>query len=403
MEHLFSPCTRYRNLLQSRGCLGSHEWSQEQNLDVSTEEFLERAFTYADLYAMLRNLDTITWLTPHAAVAREGERAVHSWRQVDESCRFRFNADGKIIHAFALSPEHLLEICHVVVRLLAESVVHSVRLDNRRFFDGVLINAPVLAYLMEQCQSLKVLSLEDREMDENHCRVLGVFSRPGLEIELHSCKFTSAGISALAEVLGRNQGPSKLYDCEIDYSVLANGLRGNSRLKSLSLRIFSDSDILTYLLAIAGGLRENKGLIELELWNDIRISDETWDTFFDSLKTHPTLQVLNFQERLGFDGTVPLSPAMLNFRMQALADMLRANISIHTMHWDFRYSEHEIFQGTIVPYLETNRLRPRVRAIQKARPISYRTKVLSRALLAVRSDPNRFWMLLSENAEVLFA
>jgi hypothetical protein len=207
----------------------------------------------------------------------------------------------------------------------------------------------------------------------------------------------------LAEVLGRNQGPSKLYDCEIDYSVLANGLRGNSRLKSLSLRIFSDSDILTYSLAIAGGLRENKGLIELELWNDIRISDETWDTFFDSLKTHPTLQVLNFQERLGFDGTVPLSPAMLNFRMQALADMLKANISIHTMHWDFRYSEHEIFQGTIVPYLETNRLRPRVRAIQKARPISYRTKVLSRALLAVRSDPNRFWMLLSENAEVLFA
>jgi hypothetical protein len=241
-------------------------------------------------------------------------------------------------------------------------------------------------------------------VNENHCRVLGDHSRPGLEIELRGCFFTNAGTSALAEILGRNEGPTRLDDdCDMDISLLANGLRGNSRLKSLSLRIFSDSDILTYLLAIAGGLRENKGLIELELWNDIRISDETWDTFFDSLKTHPTLQVLNFQERLGFDGTVPLSPAMLNFRMQALADMLKANISIHTMHWDFRYSEHEIFQGTIVPYLETNRLRPRVRAIQKARPISYRTKVLSRALLAVRSDPNRFWMLLSENAEVLFA
>jgi hypothetical protein len=403
MEHLFSPCTRYRNLLQSRGCLGSHEWSQERNLDVSTEEFLERAFTYAELYGMLGKENTLAWLTPRAAVAREGQRAVHSWRQVDESCRYSFNADGKVIHAFALSPEHLLEICHVVVRLLAVSVVHSVRLDNRRFFDGVLINAPVLAYLMEQCQSLKVLSLEDREMDENHCRVLGVYSRPGLEIELHSCKFTSAGIRALAEVLGRNQGPSKLDDCEIDYSILANGLRGNSRLKSLRLRIFRDRDILGYLLAIAGGLQENNGLIELELWNDIRISDETWDAFFDSLKTHPTLQVLNFQERLGVDGTVPLSPAVLNSRMQALVDMLRANISIHTINWNSRYSEHKLFQGTIVPYLETNRLRPRVRAIQKTRPIQYRTKVLSRALLAVRTDPNRFWMLLSENAEILFA
>jgi hypothetical protein len=28
--------------------------------------------------------------------------------------------------------------------------------------------------------------------------------------------------------------------------------------------------------------------------------------------------------------------------------------------------------------------------------------VLGRALLAVRTDPNRFWMLLSENSEVAF-
>jgi hypothetical protein len=29
----------------------------------------------------------------------------------------------------------------------------------------------------------------------------------------------------------------------------------------------------------------------------------------------------------------------------------------------------------------------------------YRVKVLGRALLAVRTDPNRFWMLLSGNAD----
>jgi hypothetical protein len=48
-------------------------------------------------------------------------------------------------------------------------------------------------------------------------------------------------------------------------------------------------------------------------------------------------------------------------------------------------------------------LRPRLLAIQKIRSIAYRAKVLGRALLSVRTDPNRFWMLLSGNPEVAFS
>jgi hypothetical protein len=71
-------------------------------------------------------------------------------------------------------------------------------------------------------------------MDENHCRVLGTtFFRPDLEIELLDCKLTSAGGLVCAEVLGRNQGPTELDDCDIDTTVLADVLRGNSHLKSL--------------------------------------------------------------------------------------------------------------------------------------------------------------------------
>jgi hypothetical protein len=62
---------------------------------------------------------------------------------------------------------------------------------------------------------------------------------------------------------------------------------------------------------------------------------------------------------------------------------------------------HELFQRSAVPYLTTNRLRPRLLAIQNIRPIAYRAKVVGRALLAVRTDPNRFWMLLSGNAEIV--
>ena len=45
---------------------------RELNLDVSTDEFLsaERAFTYADFYAMVANKNAVVWLTPHAAVVR---------------------------------------------------------------------------------------------------------------------------------------------------------------------------------------------------------------------------------------------------------------------------------------------------------------------------------------------
>jgi hypothetical protein len=66
------------------------------------------------------------------------------------------------------------------------------------------------------------------------------------------------------------------------------------------------------------------------------------------------------------------------------------------------YLDHAFFRRSVIPYLGTNRLRPRVRAIQKTRPITYRAKVLGRALLAARCDANSFWMLLSGNAEVAF-
>jgi hypothetical protein len=103
------------------------------------------------------------------------------------------------------------------------SVVRSVHLTD------CILHATTLANLIEQCQSRKFLFLKDLEIDEDQCRVLGVYSRPDLEIVLDDCTISDAGASTLAEVLGRNQGPTKLNDCDIDNFVLANGLRGNSR------------------------------------------------------------------------------------------------------------------------------------------------------------------------------
>jgi hypothetical protein len=119
------------------------------------------------------------------------------------------------------------------------------------------------------------------------------------------------------------------------------------------------------------------------------LTSETWNAVCDSLKTHPTLQVLKLRLEVRPLGVAPLALAVLKSRIQALVDMLKVNKSIHTICFtQLYYSEHEPFREATIPYLETNRLRPRVCAIQKVYPAAYRAKVLGRALLAVRTDAN---------------
>jgi hypothetical protein len=215
MELLFSPCSRLYDILESRGNLGPHTWLQELNLDVSTEELLsaERAFTYADLYAMLGNENSVAWLTPHATVAREGGRRVFGSYSLQMDYRFCFNADGKEIVALALNSEALSKIVEVVRRLLLANAreVSDLALRNVGQSDKLFFNAPSLAFLVEQCQNLKALTLGDLvPLSEDHVLLLGDFSKPGLEIYLNHCRITGAAATVLAEVLGRYQGPTKL-------------------------------------------------------------------------------------------------------------------------------------------------------------------------------------------------
>jgi hypothetical protein len=403
MERLFSPCNRLRDGFENQG-LDPPEGLQELNLNVSTAEFLsaERAFTYTDLYAMLGNGKTAAWLTPHAAVARSDGEVVQRWGQLYGSCRFAFSADGKAIVALSHSPEHALEINDIVLRLLTASVVHSLGLDiswYEAYINARLMSAPSLAFLMEQCHSLKVLALKSISLDEDHCCALGTYSRPDLEIELTYCRITGAAATVLAQILGCNQGPTRLICCNIDNVVIADGLRGNSRLKTFEPCLSSNLEVSKReLLAIAGALRENRGLVELRCFGlySTGMKDETLSFLCDSLKTHPTLEVL------GLSGVRPMAPDMITFRIQALLEMIKLNTTIHTIHEHFCYEEHEMYQESVIPYLETNRFRPRLLAIQKTRPIVYRTKVLGRALLATRTNANTFWMLISGNAEIAF-
>jgi hypothetical protein len=81
-------------------------------------------------------------------------------------------------------------------------------------------------------------------------------------------------------------------------------------------------------------------------------------------------------------------------------DVVNVNTSIQIIELPRCHKEHVTFRKSDIPYLKTNRLQPRLLAIQKTRPIAYRAKVLGRAVLSARTDANTFWMLLSGNAEV---
>ena len=97
-------------------------------MDVSTEELLsaERALTYVDLYAMSGNQNAVLWLTPHAAVARESERLVHYWLQLNRLYRFSFSADGKDMVALARPPER----CSSIDSTKRRSTSHSTELGS---------------------------------------------------------------------------------------------------------------------------------------------------------------------------------------------------------------------------------------------------------------------------------
>ena len=143
--------------------------------------------------------------------------------------------------------------------------------------------------------------------------------------------------------------PTRLAYCVIDNIILADGLRGNTNLKLLNPRFSGDIEVCNReLLAIAGALRENKGIVNLQLdYRSLGLGD-AWGAICDSLKTHPTLKVLNLRSaQAGMDAAV--ASAVIASRIQALVDMVKVNPSIHTIHLVDLYSKHELYRGSVIP------------------------------------------------------
>jgi hypothetical protein len=127
--------------------------------------------------------------------------------------------------------------------------------------------------------------------------------------------------------------------------------------------------------------------VELDLYC-CYISDDNWSSLCQSLQAHPTLTNLDLR--------------ITRPRTCLLAEVMRHNTILHTIALPEDERDEQIYTESILPYLETNRYRPRILTIKKT-DIQIRRPLLGRALQteSVRHDSNLLWMFLSGNADVV--
>jgi hypothetical protein len=297
---------------------------------------------------------------------------------------------------------------------------HELSHARIRSNDSLLsVSEPTLASFFETRTSsngstLQQVTLERVTLNQGHCRALMSASNTSLALTLFQCTILEKGADAFVECLQSDCGPTELFNCTIGVRALTESLVGSQRLQSLHvdrLTGFNDTD----MTALVGALAENQGLTHFTFSNH-DIGDDNWNLLCQALKTHPSLESVNLQGTGG--GATTRQPRVGQwqlenfeimyseqkaFRMLALANAIQENTVLHTLVLSPDEKEDEIFQDLIIPRLETNLFRPRVIAVKHAvGPLSFRQKVLRRALQSVSKNPNLLWCFLSENIDAAF-
>jgi hypothetical protein len=154
---------------------------------------------------------------------------------------------------------------------------------------------------------------------------------------------------------------------------------------------------------VAQALSANLGLVKLYFGRQT-LNAENWNLLVRSLASHPSLEVLDLggtrerQSRQELSSTTPLDRKAR--RTSVVGEMLKSNTVIHTVSLSDADLHRDIFDESIQPWLEMNLFWPRIMSI-KGTVGPLREKVLGQALRKVRHNPNRMWMILSGNGDVL--
>jgi hypothetical protein len=404
LESLFRPSTRFR---------GGRKTGLAQNFTeveflphLTTEEILATGITWDGFRRFVH--DKLVWMTPDAYII-SSEHRFGGLYPVAVEVGAKDNSAGMCVRVRpgTATTQAASATCNFLIRLLAISEKRAVYMkgSSRPLLP---IPGPALSHLFEHSQeNLREVTLRDMILNEEHILVLASAPLQEVKFVLRGCRFSDdeGCRNAFRHWLQSGGGPTELHRCVIDSGVLADAMRGYSRLGKvlLSPKRASTSDD-TEMSLIVSALAGNKGLTDFDaFW--YAISDENWSNLCHSLKNHPTLTKLDLActGPKNPDGKRVFSEEQKTNRTLALAVMMQTNTVLHTIRLFPGEFDVRIFTESIQPRLETNLYRPRILAVKKeVEDISFRQKVLSRALSRVNSNPNLVWMFLSENMDAFF-
>jgi hypothetical protein len=275
---------------------------------------------------------------------------------------------------------------------LATSEFRFVTIEGRDSAVPPPISGQTLSlFFQESRDSLRKALLSFMALNADQCRALATMSRLDVEVKMRCCSLPNGVAGAFVKCLQSGRGPVELVHSHIDSRIIARALTGDSRVTRF--KPHSDGTYAILFPAFAN----NRSLVDLDLGH-CTMSNENWSILCESLKAHPTLTSLNLLS------TSPANPSdeQKAHRTRVVAEMIKENTVVYTIHLSANELDHQIYAESILPHLALNLYRPRVHAIKKA-DIALRRPLLGWALQmeSVRNDSNLLWMFLSRNPDVL--
>jgi hypothetical protein len=393
MKTLFRRSIRYRR----RGRRLPKGFAEVELLPgLTVEDVLATGATWEDFLRLLQG--KIVWMTTNVYLC--SQYTGDPWVLVlggDEDNKLSVRVTRGTPAAVATAT------CDFLVRLLATCEQHNLLIDGS--YSGVpppISGAALSLFFQESRSRLRQVTLEGIALNVDQCQALATMSRLDVEVRLTHCYLEEDTTGAFVECLQSDRGSVELIYCEIDSQTIAHALTGNSRVTRFKpyYKRTNGANMAVLFTALAN----NRGLVHLDLQH-CHMIDVNWSIICESLKAHPTLTNLNLRNTRPRSPTgriIELVDDQKVHRTRAIAEMVQHNTVLLSINLPEYERDEQIYTESILPYLKTNRYRPRVHAIKKA-DFVLRRPLLGRALQteSVRNDSNLRWMLLSGNPDVV--
>jgi hypothetical protein len=438
LEQQLRPTTRYRDRLQLARpghTLPPSDFtevqlpfcpSQEDDADISSSSLSSLLpVEWHDLHTLCQttphsNTNKVVWVLNNAflkSTASYNDDLVHP-RRVCLAAQY----SGQKLTVFAETAETAERVVGWLLAMAGTAVKPDLvlqRLGRDPLRPGS--GAAWRSFLQHTAGRLRKLTLDGFVLTKQHCDALTMMTttttterheqHPVADVKLYKCVIGNEAADAFMNWMRSDSGPTVLFRCDFannsnndsperNSNALADALVTCRRLKKLVLA----GDSVDDWAAFHHGLARNTSLIKLYLGRQV-VGSSDWNHMCQALQSHPSLQVLDVAGarelgRVGRgQGGADVSMAeRRRRRTTAVAAMLDQNTVLHTVEMADSARDLALYHERIGPRLEMNLYWPRVMALQQSHG---RLPVLGHALGRVRHCPNRTWMILSGNIDIL--